>query len=219
MGFSLSDFVSNPFDVSSIFGGDLQGIIDPLDLSGFQAGETRDLVAKLQALAAQEGIDFQRGQFEEVKGLFSPFVEAGAIPLAELSALITGEGEFDFTPSAGFEQGVEEGTRSLRRDAAARGVLDSSGTESRLSDLVNALTGQEIQQQIEARLQPIRTAQDAAQRIGAQAQTSAGTGSSVFSNLANQNILNAANFGQARQSSFDTASSSLAGLANLLATQ
>ena len=201
------------------FGEGVQVAADPLDLFGIRAGQTADEVSRLNLLAAQEAIEAQRGQIGAVGELFDPFVQAGQVPLSQLVGAITGQGELDFTPSAAFTGGLEEGTRAIRRGAASMGLLDSSGTESRLADLVNALTGQEAQRQIETRLQPIRVAQDASRTIGAQEAAGAGAGSSIFSNLAAQNLATAAQLGQARQSSFTSAAGGLAGLANLLATQ
>ena len=235
MAFSLSDFFETPspggggtfFDPGgTISGGGIGGlgetgqqIADPLDIFGVRAGQTADEVRRLNKLAAQEAIDFQRGQLGQVTDLFDPFVQAGQQPLSELVAGVTGQGDFQFTPSAGFQGALEQGGRGVRRAAAARGLLDSSGTESRLSDLVNSLTGQEVQRQIEQRLQPIRTAQDASRIIGGQEAATAGAGSAIFGNLGAQNLATAQQLGQARQSAFQSAAGGLSGLSNLLAAQ
>ena len=213
-----------PFDPaaglrSGEFGETGQLIGDPLDIFGVRAGQTSDEINRLNELATQEAIESQQRQFGQVRDLFDPFAQAGQQPLSELVAAITGQGDFDFTPSEGFKTGLERGTRATRRGAAARGLLDSSGTEARLADLVNSLTGQEVQGQLESRLRPVQTAQQATGIIGGEAGRAAGQGSSAFSNLAQQSLINAANLGQARQASFQGAAGGLSGLANLLATQ
>lgn len=207
-----------PGAISGEFGSTGQILGDPLDIFGKRAGQTSDEVNRLNELALQEALTSQRGQFEETRGLFDPFVEAGRAPLSELTSAITGEG-FEFQPSQGFQTGLERGTRGVRRAAAARGLLDSSGTEARLADLVNALTGQEVQGQLQQRLRPVQTAQQAAGIIGGAAGQAAGQGSSAFSNLAQQSLLNAANLGQARQATGQSVAGGLQGLAQLLATQ
>ena len=218
-GFDPLGLTSGTGAVGGEFGPTGQLLADPLDLAGVRAKDTASEIARLNALAADEAIGFQRGQIGQVTELFDPFVQAGERPLADLVSAITGEGDFQFQPSERFQTDLERGTRATRRGAAARGLLDSSGTEARLSDLVNALTGREVQSQISNRLQPIQVAQDASRTIGSAEAAGAGAGSSIFSNLASQNLLNAQNLGQARSSSFQSAAGSLQGLANLLATQ
>jgi len=226
MAFNISGFTKS-FDpgtdlIGGVFGGKAAGahnlLTDPLDLFGRRAEATADEVRQINEAAAREAITAQRGQIGRVTDLFDPFVSAAQTPLQELQAAITGEG-FDFTPGEQYTTGLDRGTRAIRRAAAARGSLDSSATEARLADLANALTAQETQRQIENRLQPIRVGQQASGVIGQQEAAGAGAGSSVFSNLAGQNLLAAQNLGQARQSAFSSAAGGLQGLSQLLAQQ
>lgn len=195
----------------------LSFIGDPLDIFGNRAQYTADTIAALQEQAAREGLAAQERNIAQFNALYSPYLEAGKQPLADLVAMSTGE--YQFTPSQGFTQGVEQGGRSIRRAMAARGLLDSSATQASLADLVNALTEKDVAQQAENKLRMIRTAQDASRLIGGAETSQAGAASSIYSNLAAQNLQNAANLGQARQSAYSSAAGGLSGLAALLASR
>lgn len=225
MGFSFSNLVKggapggHGFSRDSKLGYWSSVKDDPLDLFGNRARDAANQMEDIQKGAAADAIRAQMENIQRARGLYDPFVQSGATPLSELTAMITGEGDFTFTPSEAFSAGLEEQGRALRRSAAARGTLDTSGTQARLADLVNALTGQEIQGQIERRLQPVRTAQDASRILGGIESAGAGAGSSVYTNLAAQNLQNAANLGQARQSAYNSLAGGLQGLAGYFAAR
>jgi len=207
-----------PAGLGSSWGNALSIGTDPMDLFGNRARYTANQVSDIERNSAANAIAAQNANIDRTKGLYQPFVDAGSQPLADLVGAFTG-GEFNFTPSQAYNTGMEEQSRALRRSAAARGVLDTSGTQARLADLVNALSGQEVQNQIDMRLQPIRTAQDASRLIGSAETAAGGAGSSIYSNLSNQNLQNAANLGQAQQSAYSSLGGGLTGLASLLASR
>lgn len=116
-----------------------------------KAGEA---AADAQSEAADAGIAEQQRQFNSIKELLSPYVDAGETGLSAQMGLIGLNGKAEqqqaisqLENSAGFQSMLAQGENSILQNASATGGLRGGNTQAALAQFSPQLLNQQIQQQ------------------------------------------------------------------------
>lgn len=89
-------------------------------------GNASKKAAKAQARSAEMGVAELKRQYDLTREDFTPWREAGAGAIKNLSAML--QPGYDHTTSPGYQFRLKEGLRGVEGSAAARGILQSGGT-------------------------------------------------------------------------------------------
>lgn len=123
-------------------------------VGGYLAGESSKEAAGIQAEAAELGTEEQRRQFDLVRGLMQPYVEAGVPALEQQQALLgLGGPEAQEAAIAGisgsplFQAQVQQGEEALLQGASATGGLRGGNIQAALAQFRPSMLNQAIQQQ------------------------------------------------------------------------
>lgn len=130
-----------------------------LALGGLSAGlqaSSANKAAKAQSASAAAGIDEQRRQFDAVKELLAPYVQAGTTGLSAQMGLMGLKGQpAQQSAIQGIEQGAEfgamtrAGESAILQNAAATGGLRGGNTQAALAqfrpEVLNGLINQQMQ--------------------------------------------------------------------------
>lgn len=129
-------------------------VLDPLDISGRQAGEVALEAGELQAQASREGVAETRRQFDVTRADLLPSIEAGNLALEQQQALIGLSGpeaqqrvqaELQESPGQQFLRRRQE--RSLVRNASAIGGLGGGNVRTALQEQAVGFAQQDIENQ------------------------------------------------------------------------
>ncbi len=122
--------------------------------SGLIQGEAAEDAASAQSAASREGIAEQRRQFDMLRELLKPYVEAGTPALQQQQALVGLQGaEAQRAAISGLEQSplfaarVRQGEESLLQRASATGGLRGGNIQAALSQFRPQMLQQEIESQ------------------------------------------------------------------------
>ena len=129
--------------------------------------------ADQQSESAQEGIDVQNSQFEQVQELLSPYVDAGESTLASQLDILGANGQqaqqsalSGIENSSQFNDIVRQGENSILQNASATGGLRGGNTQTALAQFRPQMLSQLIDQQY-ARLGGVTSmGQNAAAGVG-----------------------------------------------------
>lgn len=137
-------------------------------LGGLIQADAAERAAGIQAGASQAGIDEQRRQFDVIRGLLLPYMQAGEAALGRLPGYITaGERAFEqqaalaglsgpeaqqaaveaISGSPGFQESVRQGEEALLSRASATGGLRGGNIQAALAQFRPAMLQQAIEQQ------------------------------------------------------------------------
>ena len=150
--------------------------------AGIQAGAARRAGAQ-QAASAQAGIDEQRRQFDLVRKLLDPYVNAGGQGLqAQLGLMGLNGPDAQRTAIEGIQSGsefgtmVQEGENAILQNASATGGLRGGNTQGALAQFRPQVLNSLINQQLQRFGGLAASGQNAAAGLGGFAQA---TGSAV----------------------------------------
>lgn len=123
-------------------------------MSSRSQADSASEASQIQGAAAQSGIDEQRRQFNEMRDLLSPYVEAGNTALTQQLALMgLGGDEAQKLAIGRIEQSPEfqalqrQGEEGILQNASATGGLRGGDTQGALAQFRPALLNQQINQQ------------------------------------------------------------------------
>jgi hypothetical protein len=136
----------DPVTALVVGGSQLVGGMMQADAAGDAAG--------MQAAASQAGIEEQRRQFDALRELLKPYVEAGTPALAQQQALL-GMGGPEAERAAieriqggvGFQESVRQGEEALLQRASATGGLRGGNIQAALAQFRPAMLREAIDQQ------------------------------------------------------------------------
>ncbi len=141
--------------------------------SSNQKGKAAGRASNAQQQAAQQGIDESRRQFDSVKELLSPYVNAGTGALNEQQNLIGLNGNDAQNKSISgianggqFNSMVQQGENSILQNASATGGLRGGNTQGTLAQFRPQLLSQLINQQYQNLGGIAQNGQNAASNLG-----------------------------------------------------
>lgn len=141
---------------------------------------------------ANSALSQQKDIYEQEVARNKPFYDTGVTANANLDKMVNGGYDIKESPAAQYS--LREGTKSLNRQLAARGLLGSGNAAQRLSELSSGVAANDYNQQYSRLLDQVK--------IGTGASASAGAASQTLSGAVGQNstaVQNAQNqSGQAR---------------------
>jgi hypothetical protein len=153
---------------------------------------------------------FQKQIHDEDIARNKPFYDTGVSANANIDKMTHGGYDMQESPAAQYE--LQQGTRSLNRQLAARGLLGSGNAAQRLSELSSGVAAKDYNDQYSRLLDQVKIGTGASASAGASSNT---LSSAVGQNATNQTAANTAS-GNARAalySGMGGASSSAAGTA------
>jgi hypothetical protein len=112
-------------------------------LGGAMSSNGADNAADSQRQAAQQGIDEQRREWDQMRHDLAPYMDAGTGALSGLQKLMRGDYS-GFENSPDYLYAKQQMTQGLDRSAAARGRLYSGGYGVDLSGHLNGLASQNL---------------------------------------------------------------------------
>lgn len=196
--------MSDPFGpISDLFG----------DGPASKAANAQNAATQAQTTTANNALDEQRKIYEEEVARNKPFYDAGVAANVKLNDLSANGYDMKESPSA--QYALTQGTRSLNRQLAARGLLGSGNASQRLSELSSGIAANdyntEYNRKYGALLDQVK--------ISTGASNSAGAASQALSNNVGQNSIAVqtaqGNAGQARASLYAGMGANSINMANL----
>lgn len=158
---------------------------------------------------SQAALNMQQRLHDEDIARNKPFYDKGVQASANLDRMVNGGYDVKESPSARYQ--LTEGTKSLNRQLAARGLLGSGNAAQRLSELSSGVAANDYDKQYSRLLDQVK--------IGTGASASAGASSQTLSNQVGQNSIqqqqNNTSAGNARASLYAGMGGASAGAANL----
>ncbi len=137
-----------------------------------------------------------------------PFYDSGVTANANLGKMVNGGYSVQQSPAAQYE--LQQGSRSLNRNLAARGLLGSGNAAQRMSELSGGVAAKDYNDQYSRLLDQVK--------IGTGASASAGASSNTLSNAIGQNsqqVQNSNNqLGQSRAALYSGAGGVTTSMAN-----
>jgi len=192
--------MSDPFGpIADLFGaGPASKAANAQTHAADQATATAD-----KALAQQQKI------YDEAVARNKPFYDSGVSANAQLGKMVNGGYNMQESPAAQYQ--LTQGTRSLNRQLAARGLLGGGNASQKLAELSSGIAANDYNQQYGRLLDQVK--------IGTGASAASGSASQAFGNQVGQNSTavqnNQNNAGQARASLYAGQSGASMGMANI----
>lgn len=128
----------------------------------------------------------QQQNYNEEKALRKPYLDIGAAAAPLYTKMLTGGYNMKESPAAQYE--LQQGTKALNRQLAARGLLRGGSAAQRLSELSSSVAANDYSQQYGRLLDAIK--------IGTGESASAGASSQAMNSNWNQYAANSANNAQ-----------------------
>lgn len=158
---------------------------------------------------AEASLAMQERLYNEDVARNKPFYNEGVKALPQLQEMVNGNYNMQESPAAKYQ--LTQGTRSLNRQLAARGLLGSGNAAQRLSELSTGVAANDYDKQYSRLLDQVK--------IGTGASGAAGASSQTFGNQIGQNSQqvqqNNTQGGQARASLYSGMGGASAGAANI----
>jgi len=190
----------------------LSGYTDPLDLSGVRASNTRDSISDILTASAQAGIDEQSRMQGQIDSMFRPFYDSGLKSFGDLRGMAMGGGlPPGYQVSKLMQLQAREGKKAINVGQAKSGLLNSSATAQKKSDLISGLAAEEAQRAYGGALSQVQMGTNAADSINAASRSLGGNVGGLYNNLGSSLNANTQAYGQARQNSMDSLSNIFAG--------
>lgn len=194
-------------------------ILDPLDLSGDRAAETRNTIREILYQSASEGIAAQQEMQGRTEELFKPFYDSGLKSFGDLRSMAMGGGLPEgYKPSKLSELQLDQGNKAITAQQAKSGLLNSSATQQRRTDLAAGIASEEAQRIYGGSLSTTQLGTSSADAINAASRTMGGNIGSVYNNLGSNLNTNLQAYGQARQNSMESLSNIFAGASTAYAS-
>ena len=159
------------------------------DITGVTAANK---AAAAQKAAAQKGIDFQQGMFDQTQEDMQPYMDAGANSLQQQQALSGALGPeaqqaaYDSVQnSAGFQSALNQGETTLLQNASATGGVRGGNTAGALAQYAPQLLNQAIDQRYSQLGGLTQMGQASAAGVGAQRMNMANNVASGMNNIGN----------------------------------
>lgn len=158
------------------------------------ATDAANTTAQANISTADKTLAQQQKMYDDQIAREKPFYDTGVTANANLDKMVNGGYDIKQSPAAQYQ--LTQGTKSLNRQLAARGLLGSGNAAQRLGELSSGVAANDYNQQYSRLLDQVK--------IGTGASASAGAASSTLSNQMGQNSLAVQNAqtaqGQARAS-------------------
>jgi len=177
------------------------------------------------ALASQEKINAdtlaqQKDLYNQDIARNKPFYDTGVSANANLDKMVNGGYDMNQSPAAQYE--LTQGTKSLNRQLAARGLLGSGNASQRLAELSSGVAANDYNQQYSRLLDQVKIGTGASASAGASSSTlgsQIGQGAASLSGAVGQNSTAVQNAqyqaGQGRAALYGGQSGATMGMANL----
>jgi len=146
-------------------------------VSGIMGANAQEDAAEQNSETADKGMALQEKLYNSEIERNKPFYNSGVKGVIELDKMINGGYEMKESPAAKYE--LTQGTKSLNRQLAARGLLGSGNAAQRLSELSSGIAANDYDKQFSRLLDQVK--------IGTGASAAAGASSSTLSNAIGQN--------------------------------
>jgi len=152
--------------------------VDPFSyFNAKQASDTQQKATDANTDVANKALAQQKDIYDQEVARNKPFYDTGVNANANLDKMVNGGYDIKSSPAAQYE--LTQGTKSLNRQLAARGLLGSGNAAQRLSELSSGVAANDYSQQYSRLLDQVK--------IGTGASASAGAASSTLSNQVGQN--------------------------------
>lgn len=176
---------------TAIVGGALiSGVAGTMGASS--AADAQTQAASQQAATASETLALQKQMYDADVARNKPFYDIGVEALPTMKNMVTGKYDMTASPAAQYE--LTQGTKTLNRQLAARGLLGSGNAAQRLGELSSGVAAKDYNDQYNRLLDQIKIG------TGASAQTgqSSNTYNSAIGAAGSATEAAQANAGQAR---------------------
>jgi hypothetical protein len=192
---------------------------DPLDLWGVRAGNARSDIRDILTKSAQAGIDEQNKMQSQIDAMQKPFYDSGLKSFGDLTKMATGGGMPEgYQPSALYNLQLDQGNKGITAGQAKNGLLHSSATSQKRSDLGAGLAAEEAQRVYGGALSSTQLGTASADAINAASQSLGGNIGSLYNNLGSSLNANTQAYGQARQNSMNSLSNMFSGASSAYAS-
>jgi hypothetical protein len=132
--------------------------------SGFlQAGATSDAADKA-AEAQRYAADVQKGIYQDQVTRYEPFYQQGINSLEDYAKMLKGGYDMKQSPAAQYE--LQQGTKTMNRQLAARGLLGGGTAANRLTELSSGIAARDWQNSYSRLLDSLKLGSGAAQSMG-----------------------------------------------------
>jgi hypothetical protein len=117
------------------------------------SGAASSGAAGTEAGAANTANAYQYNEFEQEQANEQPWLQSGEANLATLNAdmpsLTANFTDADFQQSPGYQFQLQQGEQAMQRSAAAKGLLNSVGTQQNLNNYAQGTANQDYQQALQ----------------------------------------------------------------------
>jgi len=141
-----------------------------------------------QAGSAQNQLDLQQRMYDESVARNKPFYDTGVTANSERNKMVNGGYNMQESPAAQYE--LQQGTKSLNRQLAARGLLGSGNASQRLAELSSGIAANDYNQQYQRLSDQINTGTGAAQQSNQSSNQLAAQGTNTYQNQSNTTTSN-----------------------------
>ena len=141
-------------------------------LGAVMSADAQDNATQQQATTAANSMAMQKQMYDEDIARNKPFYDAGVKANANLDRLVDGGYNMNESPSATYQ--LAQGTKSLNRQLASRGLLGSGNAAQRLAELSSGIAANDYDKQYSRLLDQVK--------IGTGASAAAGASSNTMSN-------------------------------------
>ena len=154
------------------------------DITG--KGAAADALSSSQAAqkaASDQSLALQQRMYDESVARNKPFYEAGVTANADREKLAHGGYDMQESPAAQYQ--MQQGSRSLNRQLAAKGLLGSGNANQKMAELSAGVAGNDFNNQWQRLTDLTNTGTGSAQQSNAASQNLSTSGSGTLQNQAN----------------------------------
>lgn len=157
-------------------------------IAGADATES---AADTSAAATRDAAQVAQDVYKQTSANLKPYLEYGTSYLPEMKKMLSGGYDMNESPSA--QYALSQGTKTLNRQLAARGLSGSGQASTALGDMANSVAANDYQTRYNMLQNALQTGVAAATQTGnaggqlsANAANTANTLSNIYSNRGNQ---------------------------------
>lgn len=114
-------------------------------LGAVMGSNATEAAAETAATAQNNATDVQRQIYDQQRKDFEPFRQVGTNAIGDYEKMLSGGYDMKESPAAQYQ--LQQGTKSLNRQLAARGLLGSGNAAQRLSELSSGVAASDYQNQ------------------------------------------------------------------------
>lgn len=186
-----TDWIGGGLDLMT---GGLYGAVtgDGFDITGKGAAE-KQLKANQNAINqnAASQLELDNRMYNDSVARQQPFYDTGVKANAARDRMINGGYDMSASPAAQYQ--LTQGTKSLNRQLAARGLLGSGNAAQRFADLSSGIAANDYNQQYQRLTDQINAGTGAAQSQNAASNQLGSLGNQAYQNQANATVQNGNN--------------------------